>query len=904
MLLGRARECRTLDELLDAVRRGESRTLVVHGEPGIGKTALLDYLTASADGFKVLGAAGSESETELAFAALHQVCTPILDHSERLPEPQRDALRIAFGLQTGSAPDRFLISLGVLGLLSEASDAQPLLCVIDNEQALDRASAQALVFAARRLFAEPVAMVFACNVPGADLIGLPELQVAGLRDDDARKLLTTALSAPLDEDVLDRIVAETRGNPLALLELPKELSPNELAGGFGVPAVPGLTNRIEDSFQRRFKALPPETQQLSLLAAAESTGDPILVWRAAELLGIDAEAAAPAAAAGLLELGTHVRFRHPLARLAAYHAASPEQRRRVHRALAEVIDPHADPARHAWHRAYGALGLDDDIADELARSASLAQARGGLAAAAAFLEKSVELTIDPARRGERALAAAHAKQEAGDPDAALTLVRAAETSPLDELQRARADVLRARVAFTVHRGREAPALLLRAAERLAPLDAMLTRQTLLDAFVAALFAGRLAGGSGLKQVAEAARLTQPCSSPVGALDLLLDGLALIITEGPRAGTPMLQDALKAFGSEDITGILRLRWLWLASRAAMELWDDQSLDLLSARHVELARQTGALSVLSVVLRGRFVLQLAAGRLEAATMIDDEMEALTQVTSSEPLRYGAVVLAAWRGEVKDITPLLQAAKNDVEGRGEGVGLTIIEWATAARYNAMGRYVDAALVAEQAASHPQEFGMGVWALPELIEATAHTNEPDRAAEALARLSDATRASGTDWALGLETRSRALLSSDAHADPLYREAISHLSGTRARVDLARAHLVYGEWLRRQKRRTDAREQLHEAYEMFASMGLDAFAERSARELHAMGVSAPATSRHTPAGLTAQEAQVARLARDGLSNADIGTRLFISPRTVEYHLRKVYTKLGITSRSSLPEID
>jgi DNA-binding CsgD family transcriptional regulator len=903
MLLGRARECGELGELLDAVRRGQSRVLVLRGEPGIGKTALLDYAVASARGFQVVRAAGSESETQLAFAALQQVCTPILDRLERLPEPQRDALSIAFGLKTGNAPDPFLIGLGVLGLFSEGSDEIPLLCVVDNEHVLDQASADALAFAARRLFAEPVAMVFATSDTSPELDGLPELQVAGLRDDDARALLTSALAAPLDEHVLDRIVAETRGNPLALLELPKAMSPAELAGGFGMPAVSGLSNRIEDGFQRRFEALPPDTRQLSLLAAAESTGDAAVVWRAAERLGISPEAGTPAATAGLLEFGALIRFRHPLARAAAYRAAPADEQLRVHRALAEVIDPNTDPARRAWHRALGTAVPDDDVADELERSAGLAQARGGLAASAAFLAKCVELTINSTRRGDRALAAAQAKLEAGDPEAAVVMLRAAESASLDELQRARVDLLRARVAFAVNRGRDAPALLLRAAHRFGPLDAKLARQTLLDAFVAALFAGRLAGDHGLRRVAEAARRTQPCSSPPTAADYLLDGLALLVTEGQRAGTPLLQKAVTAFRSENVAGFPRLRWLWLASRAAMALWDDESWEVLSARHVELARQAGALSVLSIALSASIGFQLAAGRLEAATALHDESEAMMQVMRSEPLGYPAVVLAAWRGEIDDFAALVQASVNDIEHRGEGGGLTRVEGATALLYNSVGRYAEAFVAAEHASSHPEEIGLGVLALPELVEAAARTEDPNRAAAALQRLSEAAQASGTDWALGLEARSRALLSADSVADTVYRQAIDHLSRTRARVDLARAHLVYGEWLRRQKRRLDAREHLRIAHELFTAMGLEAFAERTGRELKATGGKATSTGRHPTPEMTPQEAQIARLAREGLSNAEIGSRLFISPRTVEYHLAKVYQKLGITSRMALPQI-
>jgi DNA-binding CsgD family transcriptional regulator len=900
MLRGRTRECEILDQLLDTARSGGSEALVLRGEPGIGKTALLGYAADSAPDFRVGWAAGFDAEMELPFAALHQVCGPMLARLERLPAPQRDALNTAFGMVDGPVPDRFLVALAVLGLLSEVAAERPLLCVIDNAQSLDHASLQALAFAARRLHAESVAVLFATSNVNEELAGLPVLVVEGLHDADAAAVLASALTGPLDGHVCSRIVAETRGNPLALLELPRGLSPEELAGGFGLPDAASLSTRIEDSFWRRFEALPLETRQFSLVAAAESTGDPFLVRRAAERLGIAPDAVAPATAAGLLDLQTRVRFRHPLVRSAVYRAASPEERQRAHRALADAIDPDADPARRAWHRAHGAPGPDESVADELACAAVEAQTRGGLAAAAAFLEKSVELTVEPARAAERALAAAQAKYQAGAPATALALLSAADTAPLDDLQRARADLLRAQIALAVKRGREAPRLLLEAAKRLGPLDPKLARETILDAFAAALFAGRLASDCSLREVAEAARATPRSPVALRAPDFLLEGLGLLITDGHAAGVPVLKRALTAFRAEEVASAPRLRWLWLACRVAMELWDDESWDELSARQEQLARDAGALSVLPIALRMRVGIHLAAGRLEAAAATHEELESVFEVAGSEPLRYGAIVLAAWRGGDTDISPIVEASLEGVIRRGEGTGLTIMEWASAILFNGAGRYADALRSAEQASQYPEEFGLSIWALPELIEAAVRTGDADRARRALPRLSEAARASASAWALGLEARSRALVSEDAVAETLYREAIDQLGRTRVRMELARAHLLYGEWLRRRKRRRDAREALRTAHEMLVTMGAEGFAERAARELRAIGDTPRARSVESREQLTPQEAQIARLARDGLSNAQIGARLFISPRTVEYHLHKVFAKHDIRSRNEL----
>ena len=882
------------------MRAGEGRALVVRGEPGVGKTVLLDYLAGRASGCRVVRAVGVQSEMELAFAGLHQLCAPMLDHAESLPVPQRGALRTAFGLSAGPVPDRFLVGLAVLGLLSETAGQAPLVCVIDDAQWLDRASAQALGFAARRLAADPVGLVFAARVPGEDVAGLPELVVEGLAEGDARALLgsvLTGLTGPLDARVRDRIIADTHGNPLALLELPRGLTLAQLTGGFGVSSAVPLDGRIEESFVRQLAALPAQTRRLVQLAAADPSGDPVLVWRAAGLLAIGAGAAGPAAEAGLAEFGARVRFRHPLVRSAAYRSASARTRQELHGALAEATDPAVDPDRRAWHRAQAAPGPDEDVAAELEQSAGRAQRRGGLAATAAFLERSAELTLDPARRAQRALAAAQAKHRAGAFDAALGLLAMAQAGPQDELQRARGDLLRAQIAFASSHGRDAPPLMLSAAKQLEALDVGLARETYLEAFTAALFVGRLSPAVG--DVARAARTAPSPPGPARAPDLLLDGLALLVTEGYAAGTPALRRALLAFRGQDISAEAGLSWLWLAGMAAIAVWDDETWHILASRHVKLARDAGALSELPLAALSRYLLHAHAGELEQGVALIAEAQAVADATGSQlgPWPYGGLG-AAFRGREAEAAELIQATMDGVTSRGDGRGVGS-QYAAALLYNGLGHY-DKALAAAELVCEYDDLGLLGWSLTELVEAAVRSGQPVRASDALQRLAETTRASGTDWALGTEARSRALLSEGETAENCYREAIERLGRTRMRPAVARAHLLYGEWLRRENRRRDARAELRTAHGLFTTMGIEAFAERARRELLATGDTVRKRTVETVSELTAQEAHIARLAVGGRTNAEIGAQLFLSTRTVEWHLGKVYTKLGVGSRREL----
>jgi DNA-binding CsgD family transcriptional regulator len=909
-LRGRHRELAVLDDLLSKARAGTSGVLVLRGEPGMGKTALLDYAASRARGFRVDQVSGVQSEMELPFAGLHMMFGPLLDRLERLPGPQCEALAVALGVRDGHAPDRLLVGLAVLSMMAELAEEQPLACLVDDAQWLDQSSLQALAFAARRLVAERVAVVFCVragsNIP--ELAGLPELAVTRLHDPDARALLATVVHGRLDPSVADRIVGETHGNPLAILQFARTLSPADLAGGFVLPGTTApLPDRIEDGFRRQVQSLPPGTRQLLLIAAAERTGEATLLWRAAASQGIGTDAAAPAEAAELIDFGAQVRFRHPLVRSATYQSATPDARRTVHRALAEALDPRTDPDRRAWHRAQAATGPDEEVAAELERSAGRAQARGGIAAAAEFLRLATELTPEPARRSVRALAAAQAKFSAGSADAAYALLVTAAAGPLDELQQARLERLRARLDFTWNRGSDAPALLLHAARRLAPLDARQARETYLEATEAAIFAGRLGRSGRPSEVAAAARNAPPAPHPPRAIDILLDGLTARLTGGYSAGLAPLRNAVRALTrlrvspAEDdmLWYLLWVECLLTPEPIAPEVWDDRAWDELATRAVEVARDAGAVTALPVALSAKACSDMHAGEFADAAALIDEGRAISEAMGSAVITYTDLVLAAWHGEEAPALDLIEAAMKDAIARGEGRCLSVAEYATAVLYNGLGRY-EAALTAAQRACRYDDLGFFNWSLTELIEAAARSGDQEAGARALETLAERTQAAGTDWALGVEAFSRALLSDGKAADDLYREAIERLARTRVVIQLARAYLLHGEWLRRENRRQEARDALHQAHEIFSRTRALGFGGRARRELLATGETVRKRTVDKLADLTAQEAQVVDLAKEGLTNPEIAAQMFISPRTVEWHLGNVFSKLGITSRRDL----
>jgi DNA-binding CsgD family transcriptional regulator len=896
--LGRASEREYLDRLLENARSGEGGVVVIRGEAGLGKTALLGHALGRAAAFKVAQIAGIESEMELPFAGLHQLCVPMLSQIDTLPEPQRDALGIAFGLSSGTAPDPFLVALAALSLVAHIAEEQPLLCVVDDAQWLDAASAQVLGFVARRLLAESIAIVFAVRDPSdeRELAGLSELRLTGLDDEDAHALLAEIVSGRLDAGVGDRIVAETHGNPLAILELSRGMTSAELAGGFALPDAADVPAQIEERYRQRIDKLPAATQQLMLLAAADPVGDAAVLWRAAGRLGLAPDSAQPAADVDLLEIGAQVRFPHPLVRSAVYRGAPMAARRAVHGALAAATDPSADPDRRAWHRAHAATAPDAAVAAELIDSAGRAERRGGVAAAAAFLERSVTFTVDPGERASRALAAARAKFESADFASARSLLAVADAGLLDDLGRAKVQRMRAQIAFDLRRGSDGPALLLSAARRFEPLDVELARETYLEALLSAIYAAGLARGTDASAVASAALSAALEVEPVTSRQLLLRGLATRLTGGHAAAASAMRDALLAHRAEE----RRLDWLSVAYNiVAIELWDDATWLELASGQAELARATGTLVLLPYALDYLAGFHMQAGDLSLAAGLLAEAQSLELGIRAETLPYTALRLAAWRGQASTVSNLVKVMRRGAHERGEGCAIAAADCSVAVLHNGLGQY-ELALDAAQNAAATDEVVTSSWALYELIEAASRSGQHALANAAMDRLAERTRASGTAWAKGTEARSRALVEDGEAVNTLFREAIEWLGRTRMAAHLARARLTYGEWLRREGRRVEAREQLRDAHEAFLSMGAAGFADRAGRELQATGEKVRQRRADARDELTPQQLQVARLARDGRANSEIAAELFLSPRTVEWHLRQVFGKLGIRSRIQL----
>jgi DNA-binding CsgD family transcriptional regulator/tetratricopeptide (TPR) repeat protein len=884
-----------LDRLLDSVRGGGSAVLVIRGEPGIGKTALLHYCLRQAAGCQTARVTGVESELELPFAALHQLCRPTLSDLSTLPEPQANALRVAFGFSVGSTPERLVVGLAVLTLLAERAVERPLVCVVDDAQWLDEPTAQVLGFVARRLLAEPILMLFAVREGGDSHLfaGLPELTLEGLADEDAHALLSAAVPGHLDDRVRDRIIAETRGNPLGLLELPRGMSASELAGGYAVPSSQPLSSQLHESYVRRVRGLPRPTQQLMLLAAADPTGDATLLWRAAHTFHVGRDAAASADHEQLLEIGSHVQFRHPLVRSAAYAAASVEDRGAAHLALAHATNIERDSERRVWHLAVAATGPDEEVATDLERAASAAQARAGLAGAATFLERAFELTVEPARRVDRGLAAAAASLQAGALGRARSLVAESAAGDLNDLQKARVEQLTGQIEAAARPGGDVPLRLLEAARRLESLDVPLARETYLLAWWAALLTGRFAtpGGS-LLEVSRAARAA-PQADIARPCDLMLDGLATMIAEGRQAAAPTLNRVIELYMDDQVSEDDWIRFGRGATCSAIAIFDFPRYQALSDRQVARVRQSGALAQLALSLNLHSNVTAWRGDLAVGAAVVAELRSVKEATGIRMGSYGGRLIAAYRGDPHE----LAAIDDELAAPDDGFAADETAYAAALLNNGLCRYAEAVAAARDAT--PVWSFMQPFLLGELIEGAVRTGQSDLARQALSELATLVLP-GADWVVGLEARGRALLSDGEDARRCYEEAIACLSRTPVRIELGRAHLLYGEWLRRDNQRVAARDQLRQAYELFTTTGADAFAERARAELLATGETVRRRDVTTQHDLTSQELHIARLAREGHSNPEIGAELFISPRTVEWHLRKVFAKLGITSRGAL----
>jgi DNA-binding CsgD family transcriptional regulator len=901
LLFGRQSERMTLDGLVAGARAGQSQVLVVRGEAGIGKSALLDYLEANAAGCRIARSAGAEAEMELAYAGLHQLCGPFLDRLDRLPDPQRIALSTAFGLVGGDAPDRFLVGLAVLDLLADRAEERPLICLVDDAQWLDRVSAQTVVFVARRLVAERIAVVAAIRQPSdeRDFVGLPELTINGLGGADAGQLLDSVVKGPMDRRVRDRIIAETRGNPLALLELPRAWTTAELADGF--ERSDPLISRIEEGFVRRLSTLPEDTQRLLVVAAAEPLGDATLLWRAAAVLGLGPNAGDAAEAAGLIRFGARVRFRHPLVRAASYRSASTEVRQAVHRALAEATDVVVDPDRRAWHRAHATQLPDEEIAAELEESAARAQSRGGLLASAALLERAGRLTPDPARRADRELAAAWRKRGGGALDAALALVAAVEAGPADELRAAKVTHLRGQVALDQRRATDAVRVLVDAAQHLEPFDWDLARETYLEALGAAIFSSTTDDAA--SAVAAAARAAGPVPGEPRITDLILDALATRLVDGHATAVPFLARALRKLQSidyrvDDVGRQLGLVGNPFPGYVATELWDFDAGRTVAELLVQRARDAGALVQLQFAVNELAVNEMLAGRLTDAAALVEEDRMVSGIIGNPPVGYAAMLLAALRG-TDAAARLITTARDQTLALGEGRIVHFAGYATALLNNGLGRHDIAVQAAREVFDRDVVAGYQMMVVSELAEAASRTGDTELVVAALERMSERARATPTPWAVGIEARLRALLGGE-EADASFRESIQHLDQAGLGLEVARGHLLYGEWLRRAGERIKAREQLRTAHDMLLAMGAAAFAERARRELVVVGGKGVQRSIESTEELTVQEFHIARLARDGLSNAEIGTRLFLSPRTVEWHLGKVFAKLGVSTRRQL----
>jgi DNA-binding CsgD family transcriptional regulator len=901
-LLDRQAERASIDRALRSVRDGSSATLVIRGPPGVGKTALLGYAADAAPDMGICGVIGIESEINLEFAALHQLLIPFIRDIEDLPGPQRQAMRVAFGMDEGPPADRFLVGLAALTLLARAAEERPVLCLIDDAEWLDTESAHALGFVARRLYADRVGMLVVQSEPAAAdaFEQFPQVRVGGLPAAEAGRLLRSVVGAPVADRVLDRILADTERNPLALVEIGTEFTPDELAGRASLPEPVPLSRRLVDRFSRQVRELDPDTQAFLLLAAAGVLGDRAVLWRAARRGGIDADtAAANAESAGLVQLSaSSVQFRYPLIRSAIYHGAADQDRRRAHLLLSEATSG-THPDLQAWHQGAAATGPDEDVASALERAAGDAQARGGYAARAGLLRRSIELTPDDGLRARREIALAEAELMSGHPDKARDLADAALGRLTDPGARAAGERLRGEILFVQGNAAESAKVLADAARSLDP-DRPAGRETMAAAMWAAVWAGPVQTRD---MAITAAACPHLARSEASVADLLLEGYEARFTAGYGAAVEPFRAAISVLRSADLEPDAGLRWYAMGAEAAGSLWDADALLDIAGRFVRTARARGALIQLPVALAMQAIADWVAGRLADAEDRWTEMREIIAASDSWPVlgidSRGEGLVLAYTGRVAAAKAAGASQIRECTARGQG-GIADIGRAIVAIADMCDRDYDSAeFAAATVVGHDQAFTTEA-ILPELVETAWRSDHHREALNAFGVLSERTLAAGTPWALGVRSRCAALIEEDDRAEDAYQEAISQLQRSRATVELARSHLFYGQWLRRAKRRREARHQLRAAYDMFDAMGADAFTDLASAELSATGERARARRPETTFDLTPQEARVAGLAAEGETNNQIAAELFVSPRTVEYHLGKVFRKLGVTSRAQL----
>lgn len=900
-LVGRLDERRALDRVLAAAREGLSGALVVRGEPGIGKTSLLEHVIASAPDFQLARIAGVETEMESGYAGLHRLLLPFVDRLDALPAAQRDAARCAFGLTDGAPADRHLVGVAALSLLAGLAAERPVLCVVDDAHWLDRESLDALSLVGRRLFADRIALVFGAREPRRDspiLQGIPELTVRGLGSDDAFELLRSVVGGSLDEDAARRIVRATHGSPMAIIELAADLGPDERSARAHPPDPLPIGRRLEAHFLRKVRAMPPATQTLLLVAAADPSGDPQVVGDAAGALGSAADASEPARAAGIFEMDSVARFRHPLIRSSVYGGASSAERRRAHEALAAVTNGERDHDVWAWHRAAAAAGPSEEVAADLARAARRAAARGGHSAAGTFLARAAELSVDRAGRAERVLAAAEAHLAGGAPARARSLLDAAAAELVEPLLVARAQRLDGAIRYAIGDAQGTASILVSAARALEPFDLRTARATMLQALAAARVTGRFtARGESEVDVAAAARAMPLRGATPSVADLLLDADVALFLDGHAAAVPLLRRAIDALQRNDLNTDDDLLWLGIGCWAAGAVGDDDALYRLASRLERRAREQGALVALSIGLMFLAMSELLDGSLSAARLHFAERSHL-MVAIGRPADVGELVMLAWAGREAEARAEAETVARYATERSHGWMMPFVEYSLGVLELGLGNY--RAAYDRSTKVYDENPFLSVVAFPNLVEAAARCGEDAAAHEAIAQLAERALPNGTPLALGLLARSQALVADEAVADDLYQEAIEHLRHCRGDLQLARTHLVYGEWLRRRKRRLDAREQLRAAHTMLSGMGAAGLARRAGAELAATGERVRKRTRDAATELTPQEALIAQLASRGATNPEIAAKLFLSAATVDYHLRKVYRKLAIGSRRDL----